>query len=192
VPTGDLEVDHVLSDIETLNPTRRRPPRGDRHLVPCLPLVADRYAPHAVRGSIGDGYGPLLVAKEAFDPKWISETTVAVPGHAHLGQPRAAAVRAGSQDGRGALRRILDEVREGRADVGLVIHEGQLTYGGQGLVKLLDLGACGRTRPGSRFPSAATPFRRDLGPGMMARLTRLVRETVKHSLATARRPSSTR
>ena len=79
--------------------------------------------------------------------------------------------------------RILDEVREGRAEVGLVIHEGQLTYGGQGLVELLDLGAWWKDETGLPLPLGGNAVRRDLGPEMMARLTRLVRETVKHSLA---------
>ena len=79
--------------------------------------------------------------------------------------------------------RILDEVREGRADVGLVIHEGQLTYGGQGLHKVLDLGVWWKDETGLPLPLGGNAVRRDLGPEMMARLTKLVRETVRHSLA---------
>ena len=78
--------------------------------------------------------------------------------------------------------RILDEVREGRADAGLVIHEGQLTYGGQGLVKVLDLGAWWKDETGLPLPLGGNAVRRDLGPEMMARLTRLVREAVRYSL----------
>jgi 1,4-dihydroxy-6-naphthoate synthase len=79
--------------------------------------------------------------------------------------------------------RILDEVREGRAEVGLVIHEGQLTFGGQGLVELLDLGSWWKDETGLPLPIGGNAVRRDLGPAMMARLTRLVRDTVKHSLS---------
>ena len=79
--------------------------------------------------------------------------------------------------------RILDEVREGRADVGLVIHEGQLTFGGQGLHKVLDLGAWWKEETGLPLPLGGNAVRRDLGADLMARLTRLVRETVRYSLA---------
>jgi 1,4-dihydroxy-6-naphthoate synthase len=79
--------------------------------------------------------------------------------------------------------RILDEVREGRADLGLVIHEGQLTYGGQGLNKVLDLGAWWKQETGLPLPLGGNAVRRDLGPDLMARLTRLVRDTVRYSLA---------
>ena len=79
--------------------------------------------------------------------------------------------------------RILDEVREGRADVGLIIHEGQLTYGGHGLHKVLDLGAWWKEETGLPLPLGGNAVRRDLGPELMARLTGLVRETVRYSLA---------
>ena len=78
---------------------------------------------------------------------------------------------------------ILDEVREGRADTGLVIHEGQLTYGSEGLRKVADLGEWWLTDTGLPLPLGGNAVRRDLGPDMMKQLTRLVRETVKYSLA---------
>ncbi len=184
VPTGGLEVSHVLSDIETLN----RQAQEGRHEVTAIsfhayPYVADKYALMPCGGSIGDGYGPLLVAREPLDPRRISGATVAVPGTLtsaflalRLYAP-AVATRVVPFD------RILDEVREGRADVGLVIHEGQLTYGGQGLHKVADLGAWWKDETGLPLPLGGNAVRRDLGPEMMARLTRLVRETVRHSLA---------
>ena len=184
VPTGGLEVSHVLADIETLN----RHAQEGRHEVTAIsfhayPYVADKYALMPCGGSIGDGYGPLLVAREPLDPRRISGATVAVPGTLtsaflalRLYAP-AVATRVVPFD------RILAEVREGRADVGLIIHEGQLTYGGQGLHKVVDLGAWWKDETGLPLPLGGNAVRRDLGPEMMARLTRLVRETVRHSLA---------
>ena len=184
VPTGGLEVSHVLADIETLN----RHAQEGRHEVTAIsfhayPYVADKYALMPCGGSIGDGYGPLLVAREPLDPRRIAGATVAVPGTLtsaflalRLYAP-AVATRVVPFD------RILAEVREGRADVGLIIHEGQLTYGGQGLHKVVDLGAWWKDETGLPLPLGGTAVRRDLGPEMMARLTRLVRETVRHSLA---------
>jgi 1,4-dihydroxy-6-naphthoate synthase len=184
VPTGDLEVTHVLADIETLN----RHAHEGRHEVTAIsfhayPYVADRYALMPCGGSIGDGYGPLLVAREAFDPKWISETTVAVPGSLTSACLALKLFAPGVATRVVPFDRILDEVREGRADVGLVIHEGQLTYGGQGLVRLLDLGEWWRGETGLPLPLGGNAVRRDLGAETMARLTRLVRATVEHSLA---------
>jgi 1,4-dihydroxy-6-naphthoate synthase len=184
VPTGELEVSHVLTDIETLN----RHAQEGRHEVTAIsfhayPHVADTYALMPCGGSIGDGYGPLVVAREAHDPAAIARMTVAVPGtltSAYLALKLFAptvATRVVPFD------RILDEVRAGRAEAGLVIHEGQLTYGGQGLVKLVDLGAWWKADTGLPLPLGGNAVRRDLGPELMARLTRLVRATVEHSLA---------
>jgi 1,4-dihydroxy-6-naphthoate synthase len=184
VPTGDLEVTHVLSDIETLN----HDARSGRYEVTAIsfhayPHVADRYALMPCGGSIGDGYGPLLVAREPLEAEALGGRTVAVPGtltSAYLAlklfAPRVA-TRVVPFD------RILDEVREGRAELGLIIHEGQLTYGGQGLHKVLDLGAWWKQETGLPLPLGGNAVRRDLGPELMARLTRLVRDTVRYSLA---------
>ena len=145
--------------------------------------MADKYALMPCGGSIGDGYGPLLVAREPLEPKWISEMTVAVPGTLTSAYLALQLFAPGVRTVVVPFDRILDEVREGRAEVGLVIHEGQLTFGGQGLVELLDLGAWWKDETGLPLPLGGNAVRRDLGPEMMARLTRLVRATVKHSLA---------
>jgi 5,8-dihydroxy-2-naphthoate synthase len=183
VDTGGLEIEHVLGDIESLN----RAAREGRHEVTAIsfhayPYVAERYALMPCGGSIGDGYGPLLVSREAIAPSDVGERLVAVPGTlttAYLAlklfAPRAR-TRVVPFD------RVLEEVAAGRAELGLVIHEGQLTYGGQGLRKVLDLGAWWKDETGLPLPLGGNAVRRDLGPEMMARLTRLVRETVRYSL----------
>jgi 1,4-dihydroxy-6-naphthoate synthase len=183
VPADGLCLEHVLTDIETLN----RHAQEGRHEVTAIsfhayPYVAERYALMPCGGSIGDGYGPLLVARDRLAVSEVGERTVAVPGtltSAYL------ALRLFAPHARTRVvpfDRILDEVRAGRADLGLVIHEGQLTYAGDGLVKVLDLGAWWKEETGLPLPLGGNAVRRDLGPAMMARLTRLVRETVRHSL----------
>jgi 1,4-dihydroxy-6-naphthoate synthase len=184
VPTGELEVRHVLTDIETLN----RHAHEGRHEVTALsfhayPHVADKYALMPCGGSIGDGYGPLLVARKPLAPEEIAGRTVAVPGTLTSAFLALKLFAPGVATRVVPFDRILDEVRGGRTDVGLVIHEGQLTYGGRGLVKVLDLGAWWKEETGLPLPLGGNAVRRDLGPVLMARLTRLVRETVKHSLA---------
>ena len=184
VPTGDLEVTHVLADIETLN----RQAREGRHEVTAIsfhayPQLADTYALMPCGGSIGDGYGPLLVSREPMEPARIAGTTVAVPGTLTSAFLALKLFAPGVATRVVPFDRILDEVREGRADVGLIIHEGQLTFGGQGLAKVLDLGAWWKEETGLPLPLGGNAVRRDLGPELMARLTRLVRETVRYSLA---------
>ena len=184
VPAGDLEVDHVLADIETLN----RHAQEGRHEVTAIsfhayPYVADKYALMACGGSIGDGYGPLLVAREPMEPRAVAGKTVAVPGTLTSAYLALRLFAPGALTRVVPFDRIVQEVREGRADVGLVIHEGQLTYGGEGLVKVADLGAWWKDETGLPLPLGGNAVRRDLGRETMGRLTRLVRETVKHSLA---------
>ena len=184
VPTGDLEVSHVLADIETLN----RHAREGRHEVTAIsfhayPYVADKYALMPCGGSIGDGYGPLLVAREPVEARDVAGRTVAVPGTLTSAYLALQIFAPGVATRVVPFDRILDEVGDGRADLGLVIHEGQLTYGGAGLVKVADLGAWWKEETGLPLPLGGNAVRRDLGEETMARLTRLVRETVRHSLA---------
>ena len=184
VAADGLEVQHVLTDIETLN----REALQGKHEVTAIsfhawPYVAETYALMPCGGSIGDGYGPLLVAREPLPPSEIASRTVAVPGTLTSAYLALQLFAPGVPTRVVAFDRILDEVRAGRADVGLIIHEGQLTYGGQGLTKVLDLGAWWKQETGLPLPLGGNAVRRDLGPEMMARLTRLVRETVRYSLA---------
>ena len=184
VPTGDLEVAHVLADIETLNQHARE----GRHEVTAIsfhayPYVADKYALMPCGGSIGDGYGPLLVAREPMEPRAVAAKTVAVPGTLTSAYLALRLFAPGVATRVVPFDRILEEVRAGRAEVGLVIHEGQLTYGGEGLVKVADLGAWWKEETGLPLPLGGNAVRRDLGAELMARRTRLVRETVTHSLA---------
>ncbi len=184
VETDGLQVDHVLQDIESLN----RAAEAGRHEVTAIsfhayPYVADRYALMPCGGSIGDGYGPLLVARQDLDPAEVSTRRVAVPGERTSAFLALKLFAPGTRTYVVPFDRILDEVREGRADLGLVIHEGQLTYGGQGLRKVLDLGAWWKGETGLPLPLGGNAVRRDLGPDLMARLTRLVRDTVRYSLA---------
>jgi 5,8-dihydroxy-2-naphthoate synthase len=184
VPAPGLEIVHVLKDIETLN----REAREGRHEITAIsihayPHVAERYALMSCGGSIGDGYGPLLVAREALDPEHLDGRTVAVPGTLTTAYLALKLFAPAAQTIVRPFDRILDEVAAGRADVGLIIHEGQLTYGGQGLHRILDLGAWWKDDTGLPLPLGGNAVRRDLGPALMTRLTGLVRATVEYSLA---------
>jgi 1,4-dihydroxy-6-naphthoate synthase len=182
VPTEGLEIEHLLVDIETLNQRARQ----GLYEVSAIsfhayPYVADRYALMPCGASIGDGYGPLLVAREPLDPRAL-RGTVAVPGTlttAYLALRLFApqlTTRVVPFDA------ILSEVVSGRADLGLVIHEGQLTFADHGLCKVTDLGAWWGSATGLPLPLGGNVVRRDLGDEPMKRLTRLVRDSVRYGL----------
>jgi 1,4-dihydroxy-6-naphthoate synthase len=183
VPTGDLELTHVLKDIQTLNEEAR----VGLHEVTAIsfhayPHVAERYALMPCGGSIGDGYGPLLVAREPLSPSDVASRVVAVPGILTTAYLALRLFAPEAQTRVVPFDRILEEVSEGRADVGLIIHEGQLTFGGHGLHKVADLGAWWKGETGLPLPLGGNAVRRDLGEDMMRRLTRIVRDTVRYSL----------
>jgi 1,4-dihydroxy-6-naphthoate synthase len=183
VDSGDLEVVHTLTDIETLN----RHAMEGRHEVTAIsfhayPYVSDKYALMPCGGSIGDGYGPLLVAREPLEPEAVGGVTVAVPGILTTAYLALRLFAPGVKTRVVPFDRIMSEVRERRADVGLIIHEGQLTFGGEGLHKVVDLGAWWKEETGLPLPLGGNAVRRDLGPDLMKRLTRLVRDTVRYSL----------
>ena len=183
VPTGDLEITHVLKDIQTLNEEAR----VGVHEVTAIsfhayPHVAERYALMPCGGSIGDGYGPLLVAREPLAPSDVAHRVVAVPGILTTAYLALRLFAPEAETRVVPFDRILEEVSEGRADVGLIIHEGQLTFGGHGLHKVADLGAWWKEETGLPLPLGGNAVRRDLGEDMMRRLTRIVRDTVRYSL----------
>src|SRR5919198_3736874 len=137
-----------------------------------FPLVQDRYAllPHGA--SIGTGYGPIVVSREPRSLDELRAAEIVVPGRLTtaflvlelaLGAPFAHREL--------PFDRILDEVREGRAEAGLLIHEGQLTYAAAGLVKLLDLGEWWSGETGLPLPLGVNVARRDLGEQALQRLS---------------------
>ena len=183
VPTGELQIEHVLKDIESLNQEARE---GVHEITAisfhAYPYVAERYALMPCGGSIGDGYGPLIVATQPIAPDELAGKTVAVPGTLTTAFLALKLFAPDVETRVVPFDQILDEVAGGRAEAGLIIHEGQLTYGGSGLHKILDLGEWWKRETDLPLPLGANAVRRDLGDEMMKRLTRLVRETVRYSL----------
>ncbi|MGH9315105.1 MAG: menaquinone biosynthesis family protein [Vicinamibacterales bacterium] len=184
VDAGDLEVDQVLADIETLN----RAAFEGRYEVTAVSFhayahLADRYAllPHGA--SMGDRYGPLVVSR-AGGPRAVKGLKVAIPGTlttAYL------ALRLHEPDFEYVVvpfDRIQEAVASGRVDAGLLIHEGQLTYLEEGFAKVVDLGEWWADRTGGLpLPLGGNIIRRDLGPEMMRRVSRLLRDSIAHALA---------
>jgi 1,4-dihydroxy-6-naphthoate synthase len=185
VDTGDLEYIHELQDIETLN---RRALAGELEVtavsIHAYAHLADKYIllPHGA--SMGEGYGPRLVAREPLGRDELRGKKIAVPGTMtsaflalKLYFPEADTVVV-------PFDRIIDHVKDGRADVGLIIHEGQLTYKDEGLHLLVDLGQWwGSETGGLPLPLGGNVVRRDLGPELIARISSHLRESIAYGLA---------
>ena len=162
-PRG-FELEQVVSDIQTLNEWATE---GRLEVTAismgAYPHVADRYLllPHGA--SMGSGYGPVVVAREPLDLAALRDTEIVIPGRlttAYLVLGLALGRRLRVREL--SFEHILDEVASGRADAGLVIHEGQLTYADAGLQKVLDLGAWWEDETGLPLPLGVNAARRDL------------------------------
>jgi 1,4-dihydroxy-6-naphthoate synthase len=184
VPTDGIEVEHRLCDIETLN----RAAFEGKYEVSAVSFNAyahltDKYLllPHG--SSMGDKYGPILVARED-GPSSTEGVTVAVPGTLttafltlRLFDPDVAYVVM-------PFDRIQDAVREGEVEAGLLIHEGQLTYQDDGLKKIVDLGEWWSERTGGMpLPLGGNVIRRDLGPDMIRKVSRMLHDSIAYGLA---------
>jgi 1,4-dihydroxy-6-naphthoate synthase len=184
VPTDGLQVEHLLADIETLN----RAAFDGKYEVTAVSFNAyahltDKYLllPHG--SSMGDRYGPVLVARQD-GPSSTTGITVAVPGTLTTS---FLALRLYDPDVQYTVMnfdRIQDAVRNGDVDAGLLIHEGQLTYQNEGLKKIVDLGEWWAQRTGGLpLPLGGNVIRRDLGPDMIATVSRLLHASIAYGLA---------
>jgi len=175
-----FEFEHVLRDIQTLNEWALEGRLEVTALsLHAYPFVQDRYVllPHGA--SMGSGYGPIVVARE---PVSLTEIEIAVPGTMTTA---FLALRLAIGDFRYRevpFDQILDEVVEGRADAGLLIHEGQLTYAASGLQKVLDLGEWWLEETGLPLPLGVNAARRDLGPDVLERLSGVLRDSIRAGL----------
>ena len=186
IPSDGFRFEHILRDIETLNVWARDGKLEVTALsVHAYAYLSDRYRllPHGA--SMGEKYGPIVVAREEIDLAELPRKRIAVPGaltSAFL--ELQLAVGRVDEPVLTPFDRILDVVEAGEVDAGLVIHEGQLTYERQGLRLLLDLGEWwDELTGGLPLPLGANAVRRDLDEGdTMARLSRLLRDSIAFGL----------
>jgi 1,4-dihydroxy-6-naphthoate synthase len=181
--TGRLIFKHLLKDIQTLNEEAMR---GTYDVTAisfhAYAYVADKYAllPHGA--SIGDNYGPVVVSREAATPEDIANFKIAVPGEL---TSAFLALRIYNPDFEFVVvpfDKIIDAVRDGSCDAGLLIHEGQLFYETLGLHKVLDLGEWWHTKTGLPLPMGGNVIRRDLGPDLIKEVSQLLRDSINYSL----------
>jgi len=185
IDTGELEFEHVLRDIETLNKAAFE----GRYEITALSIHAyayldEGYALLSSGASMGEGYGPLVVARRPLDEVELAGVEVAVPGAL---TSAALALRLWNPALRTVVRpfdEIVPAVVAGELAAGVVIHEGQLTWRDEGLHALVDLGAWwGEQTGGLPLPLGGNVVRRDLGDEMVRRLARLLRQAVEYALA---------
>jgi 1,4-dihydroxy-6-naphthoate synthase len=189
IDTGPYRFEHELVDIETLN---RRAFAGELELT-ALSLhayvhLADKYILCSCGASMGDDYGPMVVARGAKSLDQLRNVTIAVPGTlttAYL----ALRLCLGSEFDHVVVPfdQILDVVEAGeyqgrRVDAGLIIHEGQLTYAQQGLSLVVDLGKWWRKTTGLPLPLGANGLRKDLGEAAIRDVHRLLKESIRYGL----------
>jgi 1,4-dihydroxy-6-naphthoate synthase len=189
IETGDYQFTHELVDIETLN---RRAFKGELELtavsIHAYAFLHDQYALCSCGASMGDGYGPMVVARESMSIGDLGAKTIAVPGTLtsaflalrlcldrefdHVVVP---------------FDEIIETVKRGeyggkRIDAGLIIHEGQLTYAKSDLKLIVDLGVWWKELTGLPLPLGANAIRKDLGPKVMAEVERVLYESIKYGL----------
>ncbi len=180
--------EHRLEDIQTLN---ERATRGELHIsaisIHAYAYVADKYALLSCGASMGDGYGPIVIGQTR-NPKseirnWLREQLIAVPGtmtsaflalKLYLGDFKHVVV---------PFDQIFDAVRDERADAGLIIHEGQLTYAKSGFEKVVDLGEWWKGKTNLPLPLGGNVIRKDIPPAIQRELAGIMRESIDFGLA---------
>lgn len=184
IDTGSYVFRHTLQDIETLN---RRAFRGELELTAVslhgYAYLTDTYALCACGASMGDNYGPMVVARQAGEIKDLRGKKIAVPGTLTtafltlkllLGDDFTYEVH--------PFDEILNIVEAGKVDAGLIIHEGQLTFGDKGLHLIVDLGKWWHAETGLPLPLGGNAIRRNLGAKAMNEVTALLKQSIQYGL----------
>ena len=181
IDTYGFKIEHVLKDIESLNEDAKK---GTYELSAisfhAYPYVADKYYVLPSGGSVGDGYGPIVVTREPVDS--IKGKKIAIPGELTTAYLVLRLFEEEFEPVVMAFDKILDEVEKGTVDAGLVIHEGQLTYKDRGLYKFVDLGEHWKEKYNLPLPLGCNIVRKNLGLDTIKKLENIMRESVKKAL----------
>jgi 1,4-dihydroxy-6-naphthoate synthase len=194
IPSGHWRFEHILQDIQTLN---ERCTRGELHIsaisIHAYASVLDKYALLPCGASMGEGYGPMLIVKRGKAlpdlsdygaiREWLQHQRIAIPGLMtsaylalklfFLGEPMHTVV---------PFDQIFETLDAGDADVGLIIHEGQLTYARDGFDLVLDLGAWWMDETGLPLPLGGNVIRKDIAPADRSEINVILRESIRYGL----------
>ncbi len=178
-----LHFAHTLCDIENLN---RKAMEGAYDVTAisfhAYPYIQEHYALLPSGGSVGDGYGPMIVAHRAFSVQDIKEKRIAVPGTMTTAYLVLRLFAPGIETEVVPFDQIIPQVLEGKHEAGLIIHEGQLTYDKSGLHRIVDLGRWWQKMTGLPLPLGGNAIRRSLGPELMSRVATALRESIQYAL----------
>jgi 1,4-dihydroxy-6-naphthoate synthase len=187
IPTGGWRFEHVLQDIQTLN---QRAMKGELEItaisIHAYPYVADKYALTSCGSSMGDQYGPMVVARSPMALSDLRGKTIAIPGK--LTTAFLALQLCLGKAGEAFRYQVVEfdqipaAVRDGKTDAGLIIHEGQLTYRQLGLHLVVDLGAWWHSQTALPLPLGGNCIRKDLGGPAMQEITNVLRDSIEYSL----------
>jgi 1,4-dihydroxy-6-naphthoate synthase len=184
IETEGLTFRHIIEDIETLN---RRAMESELDVtaisIHAYAYVLDQYALLTSGASMGDNYGPMVVARKKMTLDELRQSTIGVPGKMTtayltlrlcLGDPIVKVI---------PFDQIMDAVEREEVDAGLLIHEGQLTYVSRGLEKIIDLGEWWKAETGLPLPLGGNAIKKTLGAELIEKVSRLLRESIEYGLA---------
>ncbi len=183
VRTPGLRFTHTLCDIETLNQKAREGVYDVSAIsFHAYPYVQDKYALMTCGGSVGEGYGPMIVSPRPFTAAEIKTKRIAVPGTLTTAFLALQLFAPGIETEVVPFDQIIPQVLEGKYEAGLIIHEGQLTYDKSGLHRIVDLGKWWGKVTGLPLPLGGNAIRRALGPELMPVVTAALRESIQYGL----------
>jgi 1,4-dihydroxy-6-naphthoate synthase len=180
-----LRFTHTLCDIQTLN---QKAMEGEGlYDVTAIsfhayPYIQEKYALLPSGGSVGDGYGPMIVATRAFSTDDIKQKRIAVPGMLTTAYLALRLFAPGIETEVVPFDQIIPQVLEGKYEAGLIIHEGQLTYPKSGLHRIVDLGKWWHSVTGLPLPLGGNAIRRSLGPELMSSVSTALRDSIQYAL----------
>ena len=174
---------HTLCDIETLN---RKALEGFYDITAvsfhAYPYIQENYALMPSGGSVGEGYGPMIVASRSLSPEDIHKVKIAVPGTMTTAYLALKLFAPDAVTEVVPFDEIIPRVIEGKYEAGLIIHEGQLTYGKSGLHRIVDMGKWWRDLTGMPLPLGGNAIKRDLGPALTAACCNALRDSIQYAL----------
>ncbi len=175
---------HTLSDIETLNRKAREEAFYDVTAISfhAYPYLQENYALMGCGGSVGEGYGPMIVSSRPLAPADLSRIQVAVPGTLTTAYLALKIFNPEIRTETVAFDKIIPAILAGTYDAGLIIHEGQLTYTTSGLYKVIDLGVWWRETTGLVLPLGGNAIRRSLGDETHRIVSKALRDSIRHAL----------
>lgn len=183
LPTGKYRFSHTLQDIETLN---RKALNGEYEItaisIHAYVYVADKYILLPSGASMGDRYGPMIVAREPWSQEDLKGKKIAIPGTMTSAYLTMKLFQPDFEAEVIPFDQIMNAVQNGTVDAGLLIHEGQLTYASHKLNKIVDLGEWWNQTTGLPLPLGGNVIRRDLSQEDIGELSRLLRESIQYAL----------